>query len=138
VAVLVFVLGVLAFIPFHLLKRAGVSEGLIVAAHLGACAALGLYVRARDAVPLPRVILAIPISLHTLFAVVLLTDGASGQKLAAIASAAVASIAFALVLPLHAVAKSARSTDAHTPPSPRATPVLVPTSEVNPPAPSND
>jgi hypothetical protein len=56
VAPAIIVLGMIAFVPFHLLKAAHVPDGLIVGAHIAACAALTFTVRpARSEIASPKI-----------------------------------------------------------------------------------
>ncbi len=106
VAVSVIVLGVVAFLPFHGLVALGVPEGTIVAAHLAACAALALGVRAPLAEGAPPDVLAVTAGLHGAYLAVLAGLWSAGAvqaapaKLAAIVSAAVTSAIVAFGAPL--------------------------------------
>jgi hypothetical protein len=109
VAASVIVIGILAFIPFHVVKRLGVADGTIVAAHLTVCAIVALTVRARDAVPFPKTLLAIPLALHLGHVIVFVAEwsrlGAGGvsdigKKSAALVAAACAASTLAFLLPV--------------------------------------
>lgn len=67
----IIVLGSAAFIPFHLLKAAGLRDDVIVAAHLVGCVTLLVATRPRAIGPAPGALAAIPLVLVTWHAVVL-------------------------------------------------------------------
>jgi hypothetical protein len=109
VAVAIIVIGIVAFIPFHLLKALGVPDGAIVATHLAGCLVLALAVRAPGAAPAPREAVIAAAAIYGWPLVVLVVLWSQGRaedapiKLAAIAFAAVVTGGIALVLPVRAV-----------------------------------
>jgi hypothetical protein len=67
----VIIVGCIAFIPFHLLKAAGMPPSAVVAAHLATCGVIAWKLRPAQATPLPRHLFASLLSLQ-LYPVLLL------------------------------------------------------------------
>jgi hypothetical protein len=111
VALAIVALGIVAFIPFHVLVALGAGPGVIVAAHLAACTALAVVVRPTRVEPAPRFVVQIAIVLPAWMALVAVTlllasPGGDADRSALLArllvtlSAATGGLALARFLPL--------------------------------------
>jgi hypothetical protein len=99
VGVATIVLGILAFVPFHLLKRAGVPDGTIVATLLAVCAALLVGARSRPErrpAERDRSLLSVPVLFHSFLLLVLATHHTGGLRGALVVAAVLLTLAFHL------------------------------------------
>jgi hypothetical protein len=104
--VAIIVLGILAFLPFHALKAAGVPDGVVVAGHMALCVVLALSVRAERVDPPaiePRIVAGAFLGFHVVTMLGLWSSGALTEapaRLAAVLGAVGGSIVLGWVLPL--------------------------------------
>lgn len=99
------VLGILAFIPFHVLTRAGVPDALVVALLFAGCAAaLAAALRARRHVELDWPLLAVPILFHGFLLVVLATHEVGYVATAVVIVAVLLTAAFYALPSIYSVA----------------------------------
>jgi hypothetical protein len=89
---LTIVLGVIAFVPFHVLRRAGISDATNLAILVGAAAVILAVARKAPARNADPRMLATAIAWHAFFLIAMLAMGTSGMKALVIAAATATSL----------------------------------------------